>query len=135
MKKDLLNGGTQTDVRVKAFEDHIDLGGKKYILEDNINKPITGAILLLSPFIVDFRSLPLVLLYLAVLAIIGYTGRRFVTHNPYLLLKYDVFVLRSDRKKVYIILEKEKEFERPKLNSYIIDWYLGHSVLIGFKRN
>jgi hypothetical protein len=53
--------------------------------------------------------------------------------NPYLLLKYNIFALQNNKKTLYIIMEKEKEFERPRFSDYIIDWYYEHLILIGFK--
>jgi len=39
----------------------------------------------------------------------------------------------SDNKTLYIVMEKEKGFERPRFSKCVIDWYHDHTILIGFK--
>jgi DNA helicase HerA-like ATPase len=77
-----------------------------------------------------------VLAFFAVIILIGLSnpGAVFITVNPYLRSKYDVYVLKNNDRTLYIIIEKEKEYERPKFSEYIIDWFYGHEVLIGFRK-
>ena len=74
-------------------------------------------------------------MYFTTLAMISviYTEGSTILINPYLRLKYQVFTLQSEGKNLYIIMEKEKEFERPRFSDYIVDWYYDHLILIGFK--
>jgi len=62
-----------------------------------------------------------------------YTEGSLIVINPYLRLKYHIFVLRSENRTLYIIMEKEKELEKPNFSEYDIDWLYDHLILIGFK--
>ena len=138
IKDDLINGKVQRDIRIKPYDNYIEINGNDYIIRDDLDKQIINLVLLISlfPFVIDYQSLALLLLYgfsLAMISIV-YTERPLFLINPYLRLKYDVFVLQSDNKTLYIIMEKEKGFERPRFSKYVIDWYYDHTILIGFKK-
>jgi hypothetical protein len=138
IKDDLVNGKVQRDIHIKPYDNYIEINGKDYIIRDDLDKQIINFALLISlfPFVIDYQSLALLLLYGFSLVMISvvYTERPLFLINPYLRLKYDVFVLQSDNKTLYIIMEKEKGFERPRFSEYVIDWYYDHTILIGFKK-
>jgi hypothetical protein len=138
MKDDLVNGKIQRDIHIKPYEHHIEINGKDYIIRDDLDKQIINFALLVSlfPFVIDYQSLALLLLYSFSLAMISvvYTERPLFLINPYLRLKYNIFALQNNNKTLYIIMEKEKEFERPRFSDYVIDWYCDHLILIGFLR-
>ena len=138
IKDDLVNGKVQRDIHIKPYDNYIEINGKDYIIRDDLDKQIINLALLISlfPFVIDYQSLALLLLYGFSLVMISvvYIERPLFLINPYLRLKYDVFVLQSDNKTLYIIMEKEKEFERPRFSRYVIDWYYDHTILIGFKK-
>jgi len=138
IKDDLINGKVQRDIHIKPYDNYIEINGKDYIIRDDLDKQIINLALLISlfPFVIDYQSLALLLLYGFSLVMISvvYIERPLFLINLYLRLKYDVFVLQSDNKTLYIIMEKEKEFERPRFSRYVIDWYYDHTILIGFKK-
>jgi hypothetical protein len=136
IKEDLVNGKIQRDIRITPYDQRIEIGTRNYMIRGAPNNRLIDFILIsISPFIINFSSLALLLLYSATLVMIStlYTEASLIIMNPYLRLKYDVFVLQSENKTLHIIVEKEKEFEKPKLSEYIIDWYYDHLILVGFK--
>jgi len=137
LKYDLINGRLQRDIRITLHKQHIEINGKNYILKESLDKQIIGFTLLssLPSFLINYHSLALLLMYFTTLAMISviYTEGSTILINPYLRLKYQVFTLQSEGKNLYIIMEKEKEFERPRFSDYIVDWYYDHLILIGFK--
>jgi hypothetical protein len=139
MKDDLMNKKIQRDINIKPHEYNIEINGKEYSIRDNLDKRILNFTLLISifPFIIDYKSLVLLPLYfftLAIISIVHTEGSLFLM-NPYLLLKFNIFTLQNNGKTLYIIIEKEKEFENPRFSDYVIDWYYDHLILIGFKKN
>jgi len=137
LKIDLINGRLKRDIRITLHKNHIEISGKNFTVTDTLDRQIVEFTLLSTvfPFIVDYRSLALVLLYVATLTLIGvmYLGGSVILLNPYLRLRYQAFILQNDSVTLYIIMEKEKEFERPKFSDYIVDWFYDHTILIGFK--
>jgi len=136
IKEDLLNGKIQRDIRITPHEQYIEINNRNYTIRDTLDNQLIGFILgSIFPFIIDYSSLTLLLLYSITLAIIStvYIEGSLIVINPYLRFKYHIFVLQSEDKTLYIIVEKEKEFERPKFSEYVIDWYYDHLILIGFK--
>jgi hypothetical protein len=137
LKYDLINGRLQRDIHITPHKQHIEINGKNYMLKNTLDRQITSFTLLssLPSFLINYHSLSLLLLYFTTLTMISivYTEGSTILINPYLRLKYQVFTLQSEGKNLYIIMEKEKEFERPRFSDYIIDWYYDHLILIGFK--
>jgi hypothetical protein len=136
IKGDLLNGKIQRDIRITPHEQYIQISNKNYAIRDALDNQLIGFILIsMFPFIIDYSSLALLLLSTVTLAMIStvYAEDSLIFMNPYLRFKYHVFTLQSEDKALYIIMEKEKEFEKPKFSEYVIDWYYDHLVLIGFK--
>lgn len=137
IKDDLMNRKVQRDIHIKPYDHYIEINGKEYSIRDNLDRRIMNFALLFSlfPFVVDYQSLVPLLLYFFTLAItsVVYSEGSLLLMNPYLLLKYNIFVLQNNNKTLYIIMEKEKEFERPRFSDYVIDWYYDHLILIGFK--
>jgi len=137
IKDDLINRKVQRDIHIKPYDNYIEINGKEYSVRDNLDKRIMNFALLFSlfPFVVDYQSLATLLLYFFTLATISvvYSEGPLLLMNPYLLLKYNIFALQNNNKTLYIIMEKEKELERPRFSDYIIDWYYEHLILIGFK--
>lgn len=136
IKEDLLNGKIQRDIRITPHEQYIQISSKNYAIRDALDNRLIGFILIsMFPFIIDYSSLALLLLTTVTLAMIStmYAEDSLIVMNPYLRFKYHVFTLQSEDKTLYIIMEKEKEFEKPKFSEYVIDWYYDHLVLIGFK--
>jgi len=136
IKEDLVNGKIQQDIHISPHEQYIEINGRNYTIRGTLDNHLIGFILAsIFPFIIDYSSLTLLLLYSITLAIIStvYVEGSLIVINPYLRLKYHIFVLQSEDKTLYIIMEKEKEFEKPKFSEYVIDWYYDHLILIGFK--
>lgn len=135
IKEDLLNEKIQRDIRITPHEQYIQISNKNYAIRDVDNRLIGFILISMFPFIIDYSSLALLLLTTVTLAMIStiYAEDSLIIMNPYLRFKYHVFTLQSEDKTLYIIMEKEKEFERPKFSEYVIDWYYDHLVLIGFK--
>jgi len=137
IKDDLMNRKVQRDIHIKPYDHYIEINGKEYSIRDNLDRRIMNFALLFSlfPFVVDYQSLAPPLLYFFTLAIISvvYSEGSLLLMNPYLLLKYNIFVLQNNNKTLYIIMEKEKELERPRFSDYVIDWYYDYLILIGFK--
>lgn len=137
LKYDLINGRLQRDIHITLHKQHVEINGKNYIPKESLDKQIIGFTLLSSllSFLINYHSLALLLLYFTTLTMISviYTEGSTILINPYLRLKYQVFTLQSEGKNLYIIMEKEKEFERPRFSDYIVDWYYDHLILIGFK--
>jgi len=137
IREDLVNGKIQRDIHISPHEQYIEINGRNYTIRGTLDKQITGFTLVSSifPFVIDYSSLALLLLYsitLVMISIVYVEGSSLVI-NPYLRLKYHIFVLQSEDKTLYIIMEKEKEFEKPKFSEYVVDWYYDHLILIGFK--
>jgi len=139
IKDDLVNRKVQRDINIKPYENYIEINRENFSVIDSIDKSVINFALLSSlfPFIIDYQSLVYLLLYFVTLLSIGivYTEGPSLLLNPYLLLKYNIFVLQNNKKRLYIIIEKEKEFERPRFSDYVIDWYYDHLILIGFKES
>jgi len=136
IKEDLLNEKIQRDIRITPHEQYIEISNRNYTIRDALDNRLIGFILIsMFPFIMDYSSLALLLLSTVTLAMIStmYAEDSLIFMNPYLRFKYHVFALQSEDKILYIIMEKEKEFERPKFSEYVIDWYYDHLILIGFK--
>ena len=135
MKEDLLNEKIQRDIRITPHEQYIEISNRNYTIRDALDNRLIGFILIsMFPFIMDYSSLALLLLFTVTLAIISTMyAEDSLIFNPYLRFKYHVFALQSGDKTLYIIVEKEKEFERPKFSEYVVDWYYDHFILIGFK--
>jgi len=136
IKEDLLNEKIQRDIRITPHEQYIEISNRNYAIRDALDNRLIGFILIsMFPFIMDYSSLALLLLSTVTLAMIStmYAEDSLIFMNPYLRFKYYVFALQSEDKILYIIMEKEKEFERPKFSEYVIDWYYDHLILIGFK--
>jgi len=137
LKNDLLNNKLQPDVSITPHDDYAEVSGKRYELVRELNGVPFGLTLIsLFPLIMSYSSLVPVLAFLTIIILIGssYPGAVFVTANPYLRSKYDVYVLKNNDRTLYIVMEKEKEFERPNFSDYVIDWFYDHKVLIGFKK-
>jgi len=137
IREDLVNGKIQRDIHMTPHEQYIEINGRNYTISGTLDKQIIGFTLVSSifPFIIDYSSLALLLLYSITLVMIStvYVEGSSLVINPYLRLKYHIFVLQSEDKTLYIIMEKEKEFEKPKFSDYVVDWYYDHLILIGFK--
>ena len=136
IKEDLVNEKIQRDIHITPYEHYIEINSRNYTIRDTLDNQLIGFIIAsIFPFIIDYSSLTLLLLYSITLAIIStvYVEGSLIVINPYLRLKYHIFVLQSEDKTLYIIMEKEKEFEKPKFSEYVIDWYYDHLILIGFK--
>ena len=137
IKEDLVNEKIQRDIRISPHEQYIEINGRNYTIRGTLDKQIIGFTLVSSifPFIINYSSLALLLLYCITLVMISsvYVEGSSLIINPYLRLKYHIFVLQSLDKTLYIIMEKEKEFEKPRFYEYIMDWYYDHLILIGFK--
>ena len=137
IREDLVNGKIQRDIHISPHEQYIEINGRNYTIRGTLDKQITGFTLVSSifPFVIDYSSLALLLLYSITLVMIStvYVEGSSLVINPYLRLKYHIFVLQSEDKTLYIIMEKEKEFEKPKFSEYVVDWYYDHLILIGFK--
>jgi len=137
IKEDLVNEKIQRDIRISPHEQYIEINGRNYTIRGTLDKQIIGFTLVSSifPFIINYSSLALLLLYCITLVMISivYVEGSSLVINPYLRLKYHIFVLQSEDKTLYIIMEKEKEFEKPKFSEYVVDWYYDHLILIGFK--
>jgi hypothetical protein len=137
LKNDLLNNKLQPDISITPRDNYVEISGKEYRLVREINGVPFGFILIsLFPLIMDYSSLAPVLAFLTVIILTGlsYPGAVFITANPYLRSKYDVYVLRNNDRTLYIVMEKEKEFERPKFSDYIIEWFYDRKALIGFRK-
>ena len=137
IREDLVNGKIQQDIHISPHEQYTEINSRNYTIRGTLDKQIIGFTLISSifPFIINYSSLALLLLYsitLVMISIVYIEGSSLVI-NPYLRLKYHIFVLQSEDKTLYIIMEKEKEFEKPRFSEYVIDWYYGHLILIGFK--
>ena len=137
IREDLVNGKIQRDIHMTPHEQYIEINGRNYTISGTLDKQIIGFTLVSSifPFIINYSSLALLLLYSITLVMIStvYVEGSSLVINPYLRLKYHIFVLQSEDKTLYIIMEKEKEFEKPKFSDYVVDWYYDHLILIGFK--
>jgi hypothetical protein len=136
IKEDLVNEKIQRDIHIIPHEQDIEINNKHYTIKDTLNSYLMGFILVsLFSFVINYSSVAILLLYVITLVIIGvlYGEELLIIVNPYLRLKYQVFILQSGDKILYIIMEKEKEFEKPRFSEYIIDWYYDHLILIGFK--
>ncbi|AZI75709.1 hypothetical protein SBFV1_gp08 [Sulfolobales Beppu filamentous phage 1] len=136
MKKDFINRKIQQDIHIKPYEQYIEINNMSYTIRDTLDNQLICFILVsVLSFIINYSSLILLLLYSVTLIIISmvYVEGSLIVINPYLRFKYNIFILRSGDKTLYIIMEKEKEFERPRFSEYVIDWYYDHFILIGFK--
>jgi len=137
IKEDLVNEKIQQDIHISPHEQYTEINGRNYTISGTLDKQIIGFTLVSSifPFIINYSSLALLLLYCITLVMISivYVEGSSLVINPYLRLKYHIFVLQSEDKTLYIIMEKEKEFEKPKFSEYVVDWYYDHLILIGFK--
>jgi len=136
IKDHLINKKIQRDIHIKPYNQYIEINNRKYRIKDTLDNQLIGFILAsIFPFIINYSSLTLLLLYSITLAIIStvYVEGSLILINPYLRLKYHIFVLQSGDKTIYIIIEKEKEFEKPRFSEYIIDSYYNHFILIGFR--
>ena len=133
MREDLLNGKIQRDVRITPHERYIQISTRNYTITDpslDTSGLVGFTLISVFPFVIDYSSLTLLLLSSITLAIIGTLYEEgSIVMNPYLRVMYHVFTLRSEDKKLYIIMEKE---ERPKFSEYVVDWY-DHLVLVAFK--
>jgi hypothetical protein len=137
LKNDMLNNKLQPDINIIPHDGYIEISGKEYrLIRQTGITPFGFTLISLFPLIMNYSSLAPVLAFFAVIILIGLSnpGAVFVTVNPYLRSKYDVYVLKNNDRTLYIIIEKEKEYERPKFSDYIIDWFYGHEVLIGFRK-
>jgi hypothetical protein len=137
IKEDLVNEKIQRDIHISPHEQYVEINGRNYTIRGTLDKQIIAFTLISSifPFIINYSSLALLLLYsitLVMISIVYVEGSSLVI-NPYLRLKYHIFVLQSQDKTLYIIMEKEKEFEKPRFYEYVVDWYYDHLILIGFK--
>jgi len=137
LKEDLVNGKIQRDIHITPYERYVEINGRNYTIKGTLDKKIIGFALVstLFSFSVNYSSLALLLLYTIMLAVISilYVEDSSFIINPYLRLGYHIFVLQGENKTLYIIMEKEKEFEKPRFSDYVIDWYYDHLILIGFK--
>jgi len=136
IKEDLVNEKIQRDIHIILHEQDIEINNKHYTIKGTLDSYLVGFILVsLFSFVIDYSSLAILLLYAITFVIIGvlYEEELLIIVNPYLRLKYQVFILQGGEKILYIIMEKEKEFEKPRFSEYIIDWYYDHLILIGFK--
>jgi|GEM_PF-1417971 len=137
IREDLVNGKIQRDICMTPHKQYIEINGRNYTISGTLDKQIIGFTLVstIFPFIIDYSSLALLLLYSITLVMIStvYVEGSSLIINPYLRLKYHIFVLQSEDKTLYIIMEKEKEFEKPRFSDYVVDWYYDHLILIGFK--
>ena len=137
IKEDLVNGKIQQDIHISPHEQYTEINGRNYTISGTLDKQIIGFTLVSSifPFIINYSSLALLLLYCITLVMISivYVEDSSLVINPYLRLKYHIFILQCEDKTLYIIMEKEKEFEKPRFSEYVVDWYYGHLILIGFK--
>ena len=136
IKKDLVNERIQKDIHITPHEQDIEINNKHYTIRGTLDSHVIGFILVsMFSFVIDYSSLTLLLLYFISLVLIAvvYGEQLLIIVNPYLRFKYQVFILQGGDKTLYIIMEKEKEFEKPKFSEYIIDWYYDHLILIGFK--
>jgi hypothetical protein len=136
LKEDLVNEKIQRDIHITPHDQYIEINNKHYTIRGTLDNHVVGFLLVsLISFVIDYSSLTLLLLYFITLVLIGviYGEELLLIVNPYLRLKYQVFILQGGDKTLYILLEKEKEFEKPKFSEYIIDWYHDQLILIGFK--
>jgi len=136
IKEDLVNERIQKDIHITPHEQDIEINNKHYTIRGTLDSHVIGFILVsMFSFVIDYSSLTLLLLYFITLVLIAvvYGEELLIIVNPYLRFKYQVFILQGGDKTLYIIMEKEKEFEKAKFSEYIIDWYYDHLILIGFK--
>jgi len=136
LKEDLINERIQRDLHITPQEQYIEINAKNYTIKGTLDNQFIGFILVtILSFLINYSSLTLLLLYSITLALIStlYGEGTLIVINPYLRLKYNVYELQGEDKTLYIIIEKEKEFERPRFSDYIIDWYYDHLILVGFK--
>jgi len=136
IKEDLVNEKIQRDIHITPHEQDIEINNKHYTIRGTLDNHVIGFILVsLFSFVTDYSSLTILLLYFITLVLIAvvYGEELLIIMNPYLRFKYQVFILQGGEKTLYIIMEKEKEFEKPKFSEYIIDWYFDHLILIGFR--
>jgi len=136
VKQDLINGRIQRDIHITPYDQYIEINGKKYTIKHTPDSQLISFFLTsMIPLLINYSSLVLLLLCTTIIIITGiiYTEGLPIIINPYLRLKYHVFIVQSEGKILYIIMEKEKEFERPRFSEYIIDWYYDHLILVGFK--
>jgi len=136
IKEDLVNERVQRDIHIIPHEQDIEINNKHYTIRGTLDSYVIGIILVtFFSFVIDYSSLAILLLYFITLGLISviYGDGLLIIVNPYLRLKYQVFILQGGDKTFYIIMEKEKEFEKPKFSEYIIDWYYNHLILIGVK--
>jgi hypothetical protein len=137
LKDDLINKKVQPDASITPHNDGIGVSGKEYKITQKLHgTPLDFIIISLFPLMLNYSAIVPVLAFLAVIILIGlsYPDTSFITMNPYLRLKYDIYMLENDDKTLYIVVEKEKGFERPGFSNYVIDWLYGHAVLIGFRK-
>jgi len=136
IKEDLVNERIQKDIHITPHEQDIEINNKHYTIRGTLDSHVIGFILVsLFSFVIDYSSLTILLLYFTSLVLIAvvYGEELLLIVNPYLRLKYQVFILQGGDRTLYIILEKEREFEKPRFSDYVIDWYYNHLILIGFK--
>jgi hypothetical protein len=137
LKNDLLDNKLQPDVSIIPHDDYIEIGSKEYRLVQELNSvPFSFIIISLFPLLINYSSLVQVLASVIIIILTGSScpGTSFIAVNPYLRSKYDVYVLKNDDKTIYIVMEKEKELEKPKFSNYMTDWFYGHMVIIGFRK-
>jgi len=136
-KNDYVNGRIQRDIHINPHRQYIKIGEKSYVIKSNIDRQMMGfALVTILPFVIDYSSLTYLILFFIIFAILMNTAfikDSLILINPYLRLKYSIFALQSVDKTVNTIMEKEKEFEKPKFSEYVIDWCCNRYILIGFK--
>jgi hypothetical protein len=137
LKDDLLTNKVHPDASIIPHDDYIGISGKEYrLIRGPETTPFGFIMISLFPLILSYSSLVPVLAFLAIIILVGlsYPDTSFITMNPYLRLKYDVYMLRNGDKVLYVIMEKENEHEKPEFSNYVFDWFYDHTVLIGFKK-
>ncbi|MCI4408453.1 MAG: hypothetical protein JHC26_05130 [Thermofilum sp.] len=138
LKNDVLSGKIQNDISIISHARHIEVSGKRYTLGNSLNNCVFSPLLIsFLILVIDYSRLQLLLLMVLMVALAGFTvnTKQLILCDPYLRLKYDVYTLWGEGKTLYLIIEKEKEFEYPVLNNYVISWFYGHSILVGFKKD
>ena len=136
LKQDLLNKRIQRDIHITPYDQYIEINNKKYVIKNTLNSQLISFFFTsMIPLLINYSSLVLLLLCTTTIIITGiiYTEGLPIITNPYLRLKYHISIIQSEEKVLYIIMEKEKEFEKPRFSEYIIDWYYDHLILVGFK--
>ncbi|BFI75390.1 hypothetical protein [Sulfurisphaera ohwakuensis] len=135
--RDLVNEKKEKDLPIETKDNFITIDGHSYTIDDTLDNQLIGFILgSIFPFIINYSSLAILVLYLTIFFFIGtiYVDSSMIVINPYLRIKYQILTLRHEDRRIFIIIEKEKEHERPKFSDYEIRWFYDHLILIGFKK-